>query len=409
MKLLFCTIQVCILTGLIAGCNKNSFSGRNSTNRVGANKNMPGDENAVPTNIVQVPGEAESVLPPDGSPIVEPKTGPVTPIFRSGNGPLNLEFEPGNNVKVDGEKVLIPLNLYVALDVTYSMRGNIDTLKNNIKAFSDRLKVKGFKVRLGLIPFRDGIESTVDLTDDIESFKEKVSKEDAKGGGEPWEASLMAVGLAVDRLQALSKSNDANVVLVISDNPGHYGDSERDCRIDGLVKKLNALPVEFQKRLRLYGSVDSGKVRCDQEYETGKSQWDKVLETSLTGSEQAYRGGRLSYPFEGSVILDEFVKSLVKTLPGTDNICLASKASLKDSSTELGVWPPETLPLVYGKYINSEKILWRDVVSEPVYKSLVGKTLNFEVTRCCADTAKAAKGDFSGCVEQINTARIEIK
>ncbi len=409
MRLLFCIIQVCILTGLIAGCSKSSFSGRNSTNRVGANKNVSGDDNASATSIVRVPGEAESILPPEGSPSVVPKTDSVTAIFKSGNGPLNLEFEPGNNVKVEGGKVLLPLNLYVALDVTGSMEKSIQTLKDNINAFSDRLKEKGFKVRLGLIPFRDEIVSTLDLTDDIEVFKDKVSKEKAEGGAGSWEASLMAVGHAVDRLQALTKTDEANVVLVISDNPGHYGDNENDCSIDGLVKKLNGLSVDFQKSLRLYGSIDKGTKACNQEYSNGKSQWDKVLEVSLTGSEQALRGGRLSYPFEGSVILDEFVKSLVKTLPGSDNICLATKASLKESSTELGGWPAEALPVVYEKHVKSEKILWKNVVSEPVYKTLVGKTLNFEVTRCCADSVKAAKGDFSGCKEQVNTARIEIK
>jgi len=367
------------------------------------------EDDAKIKGIVQVPGDAETVLPADGTSPISGASVPVDATFEPGAGPLSLQFEPGNNVKAEGGKVLLPLNLYVALDVSGSMEKNIMTLKDNIKAFSERLKERGFKVRLGLIPFRDRIESTLDLTDDLEAFKSKVSAEKASGGDGSWEASLMAVGHAVDRLQALSKGDDANVVLVISDNPGHFLENENDCKIDALVAKLNGLPDEFKKRLRLYGSIDKGSKPCDQDYKDGKSQWDKVLETSLAGSELANRGARLSYPFEGSVILDEFVKSLVKTLPGVDNICLATKATLKESSIELASWKPEALPVVYEKHTKFEKITWRNVLPEKEYKSMVGKTLNFDVTRCCADTAKAAMGDFEGCMEQVNTVRIEIK
>ncbi len=399
--------QMSILLGILSACNSGSF--KSGSLKSGANKNANLGSDGLPKNAVHVPGDAESVVVPGGSPGTSPSTEPVIAQYKPGNGPLNLVFEPGNNVKADGRKVLLPLNLYVALDVTGSMEKNIQTLQDNIKVFSDRLKEKGFRVRLGLIPFRDNVDSTFDLTDDIEDFKAKVSLEKAAGGAGNWEASLMAVGHAVDRLQALSGPEDANVVLVISDNPGHFVASETDCRIDGLVAKLNGLPQEFQKRLRLYGSLDKGKLPCNQEYKDGQSQWDKVLETSLLGSELLSRGGRLSYPFEGTVILDEFVKSLVKTLPGSENICLATKATLKDAGTDLGSWPPKSIAEVYEKHTKSEKLLWNNVATEAVYKTLVGKTLDLEVARCCADTAKAAKGDFSGCVEQVNTARIEVK
>ena len=338
-----------------------------------------------------------------------PKPDPVIATFAPNKGPLNLSFDPSSLVKSEGAKILAPLNLYVALDVTGSMQANIEALKLNIGQFSIILKQKGYKVRLGLIPFRDGLEVGLDLTDNLQAFINLVALQSAVGGGQDWEASLMAIGHGVNRLQALSAPGDANAILVITDNPGHYGANELDCNINGLVAKLNALPAEFQKSLRIYGSIGNGTRPCTLGYPTGPSQWDKILETSLLASEVGKRGSKLSYPFNGTVILDEFVKSLEKTLPPVDNICLATKANLKDGTTDLGTWPPESLAQVYEKHKKSEKITWANVAPESVYKTWVGKTLNLELTRCCADRTKVEKGDFAGCVDQATTAKIEIK
>lgn len=312
-------------------------------------------------------------------------------------------------MKSPAGRVLAPLNQFVALDVTGSMQANIQTLKLNIGAFSVTLKQKGYKLRLGLIPFRDSIEPSLDLTDNLLTFINSVALQNATGGDLEWEASLMAVSHAVDRLKALSGPGDANAVLVISDNPSHLGASEFECGIDGLVSKLNSLPAEFQKRHRIFGSIGVGTRPCNQTYTTGIAQWDKILETSLIANDVGKRGARLSYPFTGPVILDEFVKSIEKTVPPIDNICLATKAVLKDASREIGNWPPESTAQVFEKHKKSEKITWKKVASEAAYKDLVGKTLDFNLTRCCVDRAKADMGDFSGCVEQLYTARIEVK
>ncbi len=112
------------------------------------------------------------------------------------------------------------------LDVTGSMTGEIDGVKNNIKEFMDYIKKDGLNVEIGLIAFRDLEMNELpevltfegrQFTRDSKAFKEKVGKLYANGGGgNPGESSLDAIVLACHQ----SFNPDVTRILVlITDEP----------------------------------------------------------------------------------------------------------------------------------------------------------------------------------------------
>jgi Mg-chelatase subunit ChlD len=110
------------------------------------------------------------------------------------------------------------LDLIFVLDVTGSMGGTIDGVKNNIIEFADSLKKRGVDYRLGMVTFLDEIENVYDFTNDVNAFKQLVSLQNAHGGGDAPENSLEALYRATQ----YPFRNEANrVVIWITDITYH--------------------------------------------------------------------------------------------------------------------------------------------------------------------------------------------
>ncbi len=102
------------------------------------------------------------------------------------------------------------LDLVFVLDVTGSMGGTIEGVKNNIIEFADSLKKRGVDYRLGMVTFLDIIENAYDFTSDVNVFKQLVSLQNAHGGGDAPENSLDALFRATQ----YPFRNEANRVII---------------------------------------------------------------------------------------------------------------------------------------------------------------------------------------------------
>ncbi len=85
------------------------------------------------------------------------------------------------------------LDLVFILDVTGSMGGTIDAVKNNIVEFADSLSVRRVDYRLAMVTFLDEVENVYAFTTDVHQFKSRVSEQFAHGGGDGPENSLDAL------------------------------------------------------------------------------------------------------------------------------------------------------------------------------------------------------------------------
>lgn len=110
------------------------------------------------------------------------------------------------------------LDLIFVLDVTGSMGGTIDGVKNNIIEFADSLKKRGIDYRLGMVTFLDIIENIYPFTTDAVAFQKTVAAQFAHGGGDAPENSLDAL-YAASQYPFRDKAN--RVIIWITDITYH--------------------------------------------------------------------------------------------------------------------------------------------------------------------------------------------
>ncbi|MBN2413555.1 VWA domain-containing protein [candidate division KSB1 bacterium] len=112
-------------------------------------------------------------------------------------------------------------DIIFVLDVTGSMGGIINAVKNNIIEFSDSLNQRGVDYQLGLVTFLDIVENVYPFTDDINTFKNQISEQYAHGGGDGPENSLAAL-IEATKYDFRSKAN--RIIIWITDIKYHESD-----------------------------------------------------------------------------------------------------------------------------------------------------------------------------------------
>jgi Mg-chelatase subunit ChlD len=122
---------------------------------------------------------------------------------------------------VDDEKTL---DLAFVLDVTGSMAGEIEAMKETIDAVATEIVGTGeANVRLAIVAYRDYGDvpefQTIDFTDDLDAFRTGVAGLRADGGGDTPEAVNEAMHLAT-RLDWDPEAS-ARMAFVIADAPPH--------------------------------------------------------------------------------------------------------------------------------------------------------------------------------------------
>jgi Ca-activated chloride channel family protein len=137
-----------------------------------------------------------------------------------------------------------PVDIVFVLDVTSSMRAEMNGVKSGIQRFVTALTSRGFDAQVGLIAFGDrflpGGEPRLlqfdgsPLTRNLEKFRSEVSTLRLVNGGDPPESSLDAVVLAT---HLPFRREAAKVLLLITDAPPHVPDRETKT-IDAAATRL---------------------------------------------------------------------------------------------------------------------------------------------------------------------------
>lgn len=156
------------------------------------------------------------------------------------------------------------------LDITGSMAGEIEGVKENIEDFVDYIRSKELAVEVGLVAFRDLEENEPHqvlqfqnraFTADSTEFKRQVGKLKANGGGgNPGESSFSALDLAC---RQTFSDEGSKILILITDEPPLIPDGEmrgyedvgrvlRQTRIDRLHMVLADYVVDAYKPLLGY-------------------------------------------------------------------------------------------------------------------------------------------------------------
>ncbi|MDP1675307.1 MAG: VWA domain-containing protein [Bacteroidota bacterium] len=153
----------------------------------------------------------------------KPKISTIFEVTRNSNGQKVFFLKPENiflyennsrihnySLQKDTSGGADALDLIFVLDVTGSMGGTIDGVKNNIIEFTDSLTKQGVDFRLGMVTFLDVVENIYDFVNDAQTFKNLVALQNAHGGGDAPENSLEALFQATK----FQFRNNANRVII---------------------------------------------------------------------------------------------------------------------------------------------------------------------------------------------------
>jgi len=133
-------------------------------------------------------------------------------------------------------------DIVFVLDVTGSMGGEIDEVKNNLVEFTDSLSIQGVDFRLAMVTFLDVIENVYDFTSDVQLFQGYINAQHAHGGGDGAENSLDALMTAT---QFEFRPRAKRVFIWITDANYHQNDWATDLVPTDVVEELltNAITV----------------------------------------------------------------------------------------------------------------------------------------------------------------------
>ena len=359
-----------------------------------------GDPNKPDSNLVNIDGTAS--VPLDESVGTDTLT-------------QGISFDPGKGKTTEGLTLDNTQSVVFALDITGSMSPNIDGLQEGVVRFAQKLFQSGYKVKVGLITFKDAVINRFNLTDDLAAFKSNVDKLVAIDGQNVNEASLSATNAAFDMLVSQASPADVKSIVVITDNPGHFtNDSNPNCDITQTVSKFNNLSAAQQKLMKIFYSVSSltsvtgpktsrgqptirscGPLNSNEKYESAQFQFNDILNKSLTSVTPVLkRGGPLDYPFSGDVVIDDFVNKLNEATPKAEEVCIAQKADLFINNKLVSTWPEAGYDLKdsYDLYKNASKIRWLNPVTGA--DIVPGPGAKVKVFRCCYKKEDAEKGLF---------------
>lgn len=307
-----------------------------------------------------------------------------------------------------------PVSIVFALDVTGSMAGQIDTVKSGVQEFVSELVTREFQPRLGVIPFRDKVprpgnfgdvpEGRLELTDQVQTVKDFVSSLRASGGGDANEAALGAVEEALDVLQTQDRRPDAvKIILVVTDHPGHRGNSTTDCQLAPTINRFAGLPETDQKNIKLFYAVPSVGSSCSG-FDSGLEQMTTLRQQILAAvPEVSQRGGAIPWPFAHENLVTDVVRLLEEVKPPVDLVCLNESVSLTLPGYPDPIVTRVTPDLgeIYSRYRSGLPQIIDAVLDEAEYAAFAADSGRARVDRCCVSAAAAATSDFGTCLKRV--------
>ena len=211
-------------------------------------------------------------------------------------------------------------DIIFVLDVTGSMTGEIDGVKENIVEFADSLSYQGIDFRLGMVTFLDEIENIYDFTSDVQLFQQYVNEQYAHGGGDLPENSLEAL-MAASQFDFRPAAN--RVFIWITDASYHINNSYTQLTPQDVVNEMLTHSIvphgigHTQYQLDYFNPIlfpTGGDF-----YDINGNFRDILLEISRLNSTGSYRLSYLSNAYPG-VPSEDIVEVHYAGLGGMDTI-----------------------------------------------------------------------------------------
>lgn len=183
-------------------------------------------------------------------------------------------------------KSIVLVDFVFIIDQTGSMQKYIDDVRKNIIRFTSALQKRGIDYRISLVMFSDIVDEVFPFTENVEEFKDWLSKVKAGGGKDEKENALEAIKMA----SSLKYRSIADKVLIIlTDAPYHQKGEDGVGKTEETTNSILKLLSDNDQRL--FSIVPKGL----SEYE--------FLADKTRGNT-----GYIGYPF--SSILDKFSNQL---------------------------------------------------------------------------------------------------
>jgi hypothetical protein len=393
-------VFILLIASAVQGCSSTSLSGRGTTLPSSANATNGAETSKRSGNTIDFGNIGEPMSGNSSEGGADPIINIETP-FPVKNGSVDVVFEAGFPIKSRDVKTLRPLTVYFALDATASMNSVISSVKNGIRAFVAKLIEKKFDVKIGLVTFNDAVDPVLGATD-VDTFLQKISEVNAAGGDDPNEAALKAFTQALDSAIARAPQDAVKAILLITDEPGHTGEAQpRNCQINSVVDALKSKPLEQQELVKIFYSVEQKKRTSCGGYDSAREQWDDILTSVLPSVPAKKRGAALPYPFDGNVLVNDFVNLLEKATPGEDLVCLVNKGELLQDGSPIEHFSNDNLSELYQKYVDKSPYVWTEALPKDRVSAAIENGKNTaKLSACCIRKAAAMTGDFSQCEEQ---------
>lgn len=393
-------LSICLALSTTIGCSASNLGG-GSSSLAGGSRSTPseigGNNGKKPASIIDIGGLKEAT-----------KEGGVitveSPFDVGENGSIELNLEGGFFDRSKDEKLMRPLVVYFVLDVTGSMAAVLGAIRNGIQSFSEKLIAKKFDVKFGFLTFDDVVSSPSALSDAsiLSTGLGSTTNIAAGAGGDANEAALLGFKNALDFVLLNSDKDAVKALLTITDNPAHIGTPvPRDCAVTPVVNAVNAIPKDQQELVKVFHSVAQTAGTSCGGFGSARQQWDAILAGILPTLPEASRGGALPFPFNGDVLVNDFVTSLEKTAPGAELACLVKKVDLMTDEDVFDTLDLENFEDSYQKLKNGTPITWTDAVPhDKTQEFLEAKSNSARLTLCCVTKTNAESGKFDTCVEE---------
>jgi hypothetical protein len=242
-----------------------------------------------------------------------------------------------SNMLNDNKTESKEFDLVFLIDATGSMGSYIDAARDETENISQELQklYPEIKFKYGYVFYRDPIDSpkdiheVIDLTDKVDSLKEKIGKISANGGGDAPEDWVGAYQKANDEI---SWRNGNKVIIHLADEGAHGKQfTKNDKYPDEGEKIIYELNRCVEKQIKIFGYVITENARnsfneCQKIYKKRGGEYEicdfKIPETNYNFG---YLSGDKSY--DKDINYDIFCSSLDEPIINYD-CCMLPKESL---------------------------------------------------------------------------------
>jgi hypothetical protein len=278
-----------------------------------------------------------------------------------------------------------PTDIVFVLDITGSMQGNINSIKNSVVSFARAIEAKGWDARFGAIGFRDSVEARHNFSD-ARGLSNTLGGWFAAGGGDAQEYSQGGAREALkmfetDRTSKNERLKAEKVILLVTDNPGWDPDTGNHGNFDtAAIETAIQNSAAIFPRLRFFHSTS--RQMAGFAGMSAHDQYNQVL--TKTG----VFGKGLAYPVTEDVILNEFVEQFKPVKEQQEMNCRLVTMSVKDIA---GRTRSDAFEFQPGQEKQTVKIT-KDILANNTLAQIVGE-------RCCnfpgePDTACTQKVNF---------------